>query len=236
MPRSAVTAILTVAFLSSCAPQLDRQQVVDPVSIDCGQGVDAWEGVDTAGKAAKCTVYVRLPDPEGSPCRAKLWKYAGAGGALAPVTTNPDGADPTILVTERISKLHVTCEGQAGPDRKCKYEIVKVICDEKPAGVVDKPNTDTLTRVQPACGGDPLTVWTAPEGKTCRVTIRASSSDGCELVLSRPSTPQSVTLVRVPVKARRLVTVVDASSVTGKCDGNATGQKCTTTVVSTECR
>lgn len=228
MPRSAVTAILTVAFLS-CAPELVRQQLVDSGEVDCGKGVDAWEGVDNAGKAAECTVYVRLP---ASPCPAKLWKYAGEGAALARVTTKQDATDATILVTERISKLHVTCEGEA-EGQKCKYEIVKVICDQNPGVVKDKPNTDTLTRVQPSCGGDPLTVWTRPEKKRCRVTIRASSSDDCELVLS---SPQDDTLVRLPVKTRRLVTVVDASWVKAKCEGNATDQKCSTTVVSTECR
>ena len=177
-------------------------------------------------------MYVRLPDPADSSCRAKLWKYAGAGGALAPVATNPDAADATILVTERISKLRVTCEGET-EGQKCKYEIVKVICDKKPGAVVDRPNTDTLVRVQPECGGDPLTVWTKPEKKRCRVTIRAASSDDCELVLS---SPQEDTLVRLPVKTSRLVTVVDPGSVKAKCNGNATGQKCSATVVSTECR
>jgi len=228
MLRSAVAVILTVAFLS-CAPELVRQQIVDGGEVACGQGVDAWEGVDTAGKAAMCTVYVRLPD---SPCQAKLWKYAGVGGALAPVTTKPDAADATILVTEPISKLHVTCD-EGTQDQKCKYQIVKVICDKKPAGVADKPNTDTLVRVQPACGGDSLEVWTKPEKKRCRVTIRASSSEDCELVLS---TPQDDTLVRIPVGARRLVTVVDPGSVKARCEGNATDQKCSATVVSTECR
>lgn len=233
MPRIAVTAILTIAFLS-CAPQLVRQQIVDSGEVDCGKGVDAWEGVDNAGPAAACTVYVRLTDPAGSQCRAKLWKYAGSGGALAPVTTNPDGADATIRVTERISKLRVTCDGEA-EGQKCKYEIIKVICDPNPGGVKDRPNTDTLVRVQPACGGGPLTVWTAPDKKPklCRVTIRASSSDDCELVLS---SPRKDTLVRLPVKTSRLVTVIDPSWVKAKCDGNAADQKCLAIVVSTECR
>jgi hypothetical protein len=229
MPRSVVTAILIVALVS-CAPELDRQEVVLSGEVACGQGVDVWEGVNTAGQATGCIVYVRFPE---SPCRAKLWKYAGAGGALTNVETQPDAADPSIQVTERVSKLHVTCdEGAAG--QKCKYEIVKVICDEKPDDVTDKPNPGaTLARVQPACGGDAQEVWTRPGGKQCRVTIRANSSNDCELVLS---SPQQNTLVRLPVKTGRLVTVVDPGWVKAKCNGNAADQKCLAIVVSEECR
>jgi hypothetical protein len=234
MLRHAVVVGLAVACLS-CAPELKRQEVVYRGQVDCGQGADVWEGVDSGGEAAACVVYVRLPAAEGSACRAKLWKYAGAGGALVPVTTNPDRVDATILVTERVPKLRVTCEGQAA-GQKCDYEVVKVICDQNPAGVKDSPNRDTLTRVQPDCGADAKTVWTAPEPpepKRCRVTMRASSSNDCELVLS---SPRDNTLIRLPVKTSRLVTVLDPSWVKARCEGNAADQKCLAIVVSTECR
>jgi hypothetical protein len=231
MPRRVVPVVLIAGFVS-CAPKLSRQEVIHRGDVDCGQGVDVWEGVNTTGQAAGCIVSVRLTHAS-SACVAKLWKYAGPGAAFVPVASQPDAADPTIQVTERISKLRVSCDGEAAGE-KCKYEIVKVVCDDNPGGVEDRANMgDAVARVQPPCGGELVDVWSPEPGEQCRVTILGHSSDDCELVLS---SAQAQTLVRLPIKARRIVTVVDPGWVKAKCDGSASTQKCLAAVVSTECR
>lgn len=56
MLREALIVALATASLS-CAPELDRPQLVAGGEIDCGKDVDVWEGVDRDGRASMCTVY-----------------------------------------------------------------------------------------------------------------------------------------------------------------------------------
>lgn len=227
MLRSALILALATACLS-CAPTLKRINVLDHGEVACGTDRDVWEGVDLNENAKACTVYIRLSAPAS--CQAKLQKYLGVGQVPAPA--DPDPADTTVLITKPVSKLNVSCVGNV-EGAKCGYDIIKVVCDENPGGVEDKPSSNQATRVPLTCGPNEVVLWTGPPGKSCKVTVRGASSDDCELLLR--GEPGGRNLATIPLGKIQLVTVVDSPSVIAKCDGNAAGQTCWAAVVSTEC-
>jgi hypothetical protein len=244
--RIGIAAGMAALALAGCANwDLKKHDVLgagDPSCSLTGQKQRIWQAEGSNGAATDCAVdlHYRAPTNRESACSATLY-WSQANGTPGPGDGPVGSGQPMKAVSiPAASSIELSCNGaEADMHDSCHYEIDKVSC-VKAGDVVNSIGLGAMVARQHAgCGQPKATIWTPPAApdkrQSCNVTVSWSGTDHCSGIVSASYVGNSSDSEARP-KQSKLMTFVGVRKLEFECTGTGTGESCTYSIVSTECK
>ncbi len=243
-----ILIILTVLlFIGGCPANWDLSKpntlvVGDPNCSIIDRETTIWGAQAGGEQFVGCAVdgTYRAPQTFGSACAAELsWVLAdGTRGAGDGPIHKQDGDKPFHIVNAKIVKM--VCKGtEEDTNDSCHYEIKQISC-AKPGDVVTViPAGAGVNRNPVKCGDPQASIWkppTAPaRNKDCSVTVAWSGTETCTGIVTAEYEAGPKTAETIRTKPM-LMTFVRVKELLFECKGSTGGDKCTYSILSTECK
>lgn len=214
----------------------------DPACSIVGSKEKIWEAETSGGQPVGCAVQLkyRAPQSREAACAATLY-WTKRDGTPGPGDGPLHGGDPLKPVMIPDAKvIELSCKGTSeDTDQKCHYEIDSVSCVNA-GDAVNVINTGPMVnRTTVACGKPGTSIWTLPQApaknQSCNVTVTWSGTEHCPGIITARYPGNEIQSEAAP-KRSMLKTFVGVSRLEFECKGTMSGENCTYTILSTECK